>query len=599
MGILGLHTSDYESYYSGLYNKIPAVKVKFRDQLCFSGKKYEYEDVSKVWVTNAHGKIIITPKIFCENESEYAICNEVDYIGLYAIGAMELVYLVLSSSLKQDGGEPINHLSELFDNMCKNIYKDFKDIEQMYEKIFDNTISKEYDKAFNLFFSMRTDYSKMAYKHVMRYSTVLMMIWATNPRYFWEIFFEIMTFVSPLYLMLLQDVICKDGEDSYLINYWLNADRDLHFKRIEYIYPATNTKKQITDCRGLSILSCLSLYYGFLYNHGYDPSKSPVLSHKNKNVVEYLLLSIANCIGNDYQSRFLMGEGISEPCLFDLRGAYYSSIQDKLKSNLTTNNMSRHVYEDLILFSIAHQDIDESTSVIGVKSTDVNMHYSSVHEIFQSIGYILYTNYDQIISVDIEEYENQIKNLNTQNNRLINDLNRLRSRVDEVLDKCIDKSEVEQKDEKIAELQRIIDSKSEIIEQLSNENKELNLFISNIYSDDDSIQEETKIELSISEMVEYLNNFKFLMVGGRFDLIQKLNEYGWNNLDQFDGRKNLGSSQMPNADFYVLNTKFISHKVTWKVESEVEDSEVIMYYNGTNPEKLIQACYEFTSEFFK
>ena len=40
-------------------------------------------------------------------------------------------------------------------------------------------------------------------------------------------------------------------------------------------------------------------------------------------------------------------------------------------------------------------------------------------------------------------------------------------------------------------------------------------------------------------------------------------------------------------------------KVTWKVESDVEDSEVIMYYNGTNPEKLIQACYEFTSEFFK
>ena len=135
------------------------------------------------------------------------------------------------------------------------------------------------------------------------------------------------------------------------------------------------------------------------------------------------------------------------------------------------------------------------------------------------------------------------------------------------------------------------------------ENKDLNAFISNIYSENDedidTENDATEFEVSIEEMVNYLNNFKFLMVGGRFELLQKLNDYGWTNVDQFDGRKHLGAAQLQSSDFYVLNTKFLSHKVTCKIASNISDFETMMYYNGTNPEKLIKACYNFATNFFK
>jgi len=598
MGILGLCTSEYEKYYADLYSKLPGIKVKFRDELSFSGKKYDYKDLSKVWIVNDKNNYIITPMIFNDSSIIKSNYTEVDYAGIYAIGLAELLYLVLSSSIEQDGGDQIRNLAELFDNLCAEQFKTFDDIKSICNAFFDTKISTQYDKTLNLFFSMRTDYSKFAYRHVMRYATLLMVLWLKDPKLFWEIFFEVMYYSLPMYLILLDDLIKREDGTSHLINYWLKKDSDLHFQKIGYSSPDGNTTKYITDCRGVAIYSCLSLYYGFCYNHGFNPSNRTVLSYNNSDAVKYLIIKISECIGNDYQSKFLMGEGLDEPCQFDLRDSYHSDIQKIIYNKHTSDKIPKDLYEDLLLFSYAYQSIDDYVE-IKAKSTDVTMHYASVHDIFQTIGYILYNNYFKILASDVSKYEDTIKNLETQNKRLSNELAKTKCKIEDIVNNSTNNSEVDQLNVKITELQRIIDSKTDIIEQLNIENKELNLVISNIYSDDDLDETLDEEDVSLDQMVTFLNEFKILMVGGRYDLLSSLAKYNWTNLEQFDGRKNLGTSQLTKADFYVLNTKFISHKVTWKVESDVNDSEVIMYYNGTNPEKLIRSCYKFVKEFLE
>lgn len=610
MGLLGLSLSNYEQKYAKLYCRLPAVNVKFRDKLCFSGHQYDYSEISKVWINVHNNKYAIVPKVFYTEDKKLDGDYEVDYIGIYAIGVMELLYLSYTESLCVDGGEQIKNITDLFDMLCAKIFKTTDDVKEVYDVFFDSRVGSKYDTAYNLFFAMRTNYSKLAYRHVMRYATLLMILWSKDPKIFWELFFEIMKFILPEYLVLLKDVIkvdelenTEDSEDvSINLLDMMKTKRDIDFHRISYAHPDNaDNIKYITDCRGVAIYASMSLYYAFLFEHGYDPSKKPILKHNDKSIATHIIAKIATCIGNDYQSRFLLGRGINEQCMFDLRGAYHSTLQDKTQSRVGSRHLPRATYEDLILTSIAHQT--KGISKGALQDIDNHMHYASISDIFEAIGTIVYTNYRNILSINVDSYEETIKKLETQNSRLTSEIEKQKQKINDIVNNSTNNSEVEQLKEKLDSLQRIIDSKTEIIEQLNMENKDLNAFISNIYSendeDTDAENDTTEFEVSIEEMVNYLNNFKFLMVGGRFELIQKLNDYGWTNVDQFDGRKHLGAAQLQSSDFYVLNTKFLSHKVTCKIASNISDFETMMYYNGTNPEKLIKACYSFSTNFFK
>jgi hypothetical protein len=82
------------------------------------------------------------------------------------------------------------------------------------------------------------------------------------------------------------------------------------------------------------------------------------------------------------------------------------------------------------------------------------------------------------------------------------------------------------------------------------------------------------------------------MIGGRFDLCDKLKGVG---LEVFciDEESATGST-LPTSDFFVINTKFISHKVVRMVQSQYKNQlDTFLYYNGTNIDNLIRASYDF------
>ena len=159
--------------------------------------------------------------------------------------------------------------------------------------------------------------------------------------------------------------------------------------------------------------------------------------------------------------------------------------------------------------------------------------------------------------------------------------------------------EIEQLRKQLAEAQSIIESKNETIDSLVNKNKDLNKFVSSIY-DDDFEEESEEEQKSIEEMVKELNDYKIVLIGGRFELPGKLNEYGWMNIKQYDNNSLCtGMDSISYADFVIINTKFVSHTTVHKAESMIEDSSRVMSYNGTNPEKLISAMYDFIMKYFE
>lgn len=597
--VLNLYTDEYERDNIEILENFPAIKIKFRDTLQVSGAKFNYLDISKVYIKEApqdeQKRPFVTPAIFSNKDDTI---NTVDYIGVYSIGMLELLYLVMCRT---------EHNLETFHNsfstLINNVFKDYSDIEKVLKILNNPTDFLEQTKALNIFYNLRTGYSRKGYKKFMKYANNLMIIWLVNPKLYWEIFFEIMDFCKPFLLVLLEtsinDYLNENGKELsiYLDHSWLEDKYDLDLTAIKYSVPNSKNSKKITNCRGTAIYSCISLYYGFLCAYGYDIIKEPILKHDNSKVIAFIMANLTLSFGDDNQKKVLMGESIDTDPKFDLTNTIINNLKD-LKYNFNTNqSMLRSKWEELVLFYMAYTRSNEK---IILASEDINMHYANKDTILSAIGDIILNSPD-MVSVDTTSFENQIKNLMLDNSRLSKDVEKYKQKIQSANQSLINNEEIDKLKLEIENLKTIIESKSDIIEQLTSENKELNSFISNnIYTDEELDNQSEDDTITLEEMIIYINDFKFTMIGGRFELLPKLDEYGWTNVDQFDyTNKNIAINSIKNSDFYVVNTKFISHKIVRQVESVIEDDSTLMYYNGTNPEKLIKACYEFAKSFLE
>ena len=154
------------------------------------------------------------------------------------------------------------------------------------------------------------------------------------------------------------------------------------------------------------------------------------------------------------------------------------------------------------------------------------------------------------------------------------------------------------RDKRIKELEYQLSVKSGIIENMTQELKEEKTKNRNIFLEETVENEDFASEISVSqaEMIDYLNNFRILMIGGRNDLLDKLADMGWTNVDQLtkENTNAVGSK----TDFFCVNTKFVAHRLVCMVESAYPDRrDQMLYYNGTNPDKLIQVCYQFVKNW--
>ena len=378
------------------------------------------------------------------------------------------------------------------------------------------------------------------------------------------------------------------------------------FKKMGYC--VNDDKYYISDCRGLSIYAFLIVMYAMyevfgdtkilgshIFEHGMDYDEV-------NDCLSYNLLScFKNCLGNDFIGKYFeLGRFHISKCSYE--GNYY--VIGHMRSVATGSKMIKGVpkqqYENEIVFRKAF-GMQRTANYNRDGHDDTGIHYFSV---FELLGFLDRSfNVDTVVDAAesqrlISDTERQIKKLVSENERLTSiaaDYKQLKSKEAEKSDyqKLLD-----DRDKRIKELEYQLSVKSGIIENMTQELKEektknRNIFLEETVEDEDFASE---ISVSQTEMIDYLNNFRILMIGGRNDLLDKLADMGWTNVDQLtkENTNAVGSK----TDFFCVNTKFVAHRLVCMVESAYPDRrDQMLYYNGTNPDKLIQICYQFVKNW--
>ena len=583
MNIIKGELNENEKFLS---SKLPDFKPKFRQQFCVTGNKYEYSELSEVAVNK--DKMTFIPKIF-SNDPDAKIYN---YIGLYSIGLLELLYLGFRASNDKSCQDSIAEFCNKFSTNLDEIIQDFEDIDHIYDIICSLAIDDGmYNDAFNIYFMMRTDYDKSGHETLLRYADWLMLIWMSDPKLYWELFFDIMEAAKLNMITVFKNYINPDIDFS-VSQPWLDDNTDLRFNYIEYTIPDTDKVRKITDCRGLAIHMVLSLYYRLVYNYGYDCERTPVIKYNDERIIKYIDKTIKNCIGDDNQAKILKGNGINQKAEFNTLGMFKYNQPNNVLFTINSKKFSKHYYEELLLF-MRRYNIDQ----IPFDKT-INMHYSNIYNIFSTIGELLYMSSVQLEITHEHNLKSVIDELKLDVSKLTVEVDRQKKINQQTKEQYTDKvnDEIEQLKKQLAEAQSIIESKTAIIDKLTEQRDELNSQIANIYDDntvDDTEDWSIDNSIDIDNIIKELNDFNIVLIGGRSELLSKVNKYGWVNVKQYDKNNiSTGMDSIRYADFAIINTKFVSHTIVHKTESMI-DSKYIMSYNGTNPEKLIQSTYDF------
>lgn len=378
------------------------------------------------------------------------------------------------------------------------------------------------------------------------------------------------------------------------------------FKKMGYC--VNDDKYYISDCRGLSIYAFLIVMYAIYEVFGDTKILgSHILEHgmdhdEINDCLSYNLLScFKNCLGNDFIGKYFeLGRFHISKCSYE--GNYY--VIGHMRSVATGSKMIKGVpkqqYENEIVFRKAF-GMQRTANYNRVGHDDTGIHYFSV---FELLGFLDRSfNVDTVVDAAesqrlISDTERQIKKLVSENERLISiaaDYKQLKSKEAEKSDY---QKLLADRDKRIKELEYQLSVKSGIIENMTQELKEEKTKNRNIFLEETVENEDFASEISVSqtEMIDYLNNFRILMIGGRNDLLDKLADMGWTNVDQLtkENTNAVGSK----TDFFCVNTKFVAHRLVCMVESAYPDRrDQMLYYNGTNQDKLIQICYQFVKNW--
>lgn len=378
------------------------------------------------------------------------------------------------------------------------------------------------------------------------------------------------------------------------------------FKKMGYC--VNDDKYYISDCHGLSIYAFLIVMYAIYEVFGDTKILgSHILEHgmdhdEINDCLSYNLLScFKNCLGNDFIGKYFeLGRFHISKCSYE--GNYY--VIGHMRSVATGSKMIKGVpkqqYENEIVFRKAF-GMQRTANYNRDGHDDTGIHYFSV---FELLGFLDRSfNVDAVVDAAesqrlISDTERQIKKLVSENERLTSiaaDYKQLKSKETEKSDY---QKLLSDRDKRIKELEYQLSVKSGIIENMTQELKEEKTKNRNIFLEETVENEDFASEISVSqaEMIDYLNNFRILMIGGRNDLLDKLADMGWTNVDQLtkENTNAVGSK----TDFFCVNTKFVAHRLVCMVESAYPDRrDQMLYYNGTNPDKLIQVCYQFVKNW--
>lgn len=628
--------SFYERFkdYTCCYNDIiPDVKYHLRDTyISVNGKRISYADLTGFIVKDGDYIPVWALKNFSDNE------KVIDFYPLLNIGLAEYINLI---------SKDYDILGALYDELCLTYarlrnskkFDIFTPIVNAEEYIFSNNIFEIMAMT-----SIRSSFVTNRNNMVKIVSNLLNVLRILDLKEYTKVLLDVMhsCFDLSRFCVLSQgtrlkgsmvDLEFEDCEDV------AEMFKSLKFGKISYTTPDKSKKHYISDGRGLGILALtIFIYHFYIYGDNSfieDCEQSPVFMPEIINFSDYMNLiqkKFKRCLGDDWCGRyysfkkvkFCLGSKPTEKLplaiddlksldyekfdrLIDLEEEQESYLTDYTQTGIYKNylyvqeytcadgsQIQRGLYEDKILFKRAY---GVSFNKEDLSCRFVNCYYTGFTDLdhavslaFKSSPQVNSTNEQDIMKIKSEwEQESERK------------LSRQKALYEDKIVENNAKKEKELSDlqNKINQLESLLSSKTNIITQLSNEIKGLNQKLESYYDEEKVIMLSQKQNLSIEDMVTFLNDYTITLVGGRMELNSKLKALGCTGIVQVDRSSNCNGT-IGVSDFFCINTRFVSHNLCERIKSRyINQEDCFFYYNGTNPESLIHACYDFVTHWLE
>lgn len=595
-----VHHPNFESM-------VPLFNVRFRDKVKFKGKQIEFGDFTK-FVNTENGWLPVWSVTKDEHKSRV-----VDFSPLICVGVAEMLH----TNSKIVGGTLIDFMNILSKDMP---LAEFSECMEFAGDCFNASYSdSKYDDFISLF-SLRYKGISICMPMVKHIVNEMFILHRLNPSLFCETVFDIMQYS---YMFCTQYYMSRDelnltrftrtdlGIPMDKVKVFKDSDYD--FGAVKYKVPNSEKTRSISDGRGLGIYAFLILMQTVYENFSVYQSSQIDIHLLRPETKKVLQDKFQSCIGNDYTGKFFSGK----QCIPSLSIEYEDSDTVNAAQNMgfvftssssvytdeSGNSVYRDVYENEILYKKAYGV--EYTE--GEYSRPVSMNYSFtldlVGELMTMIclqGNIgLYENITENIANALVEQgvgKNIIKKTIKDNYCASCDqVSMLQRQINELNEKYNNTCDSFLKER--SQYDFIIESKSVTIQNLSDEVSRLKSELASIYSDDLEGEDADLIEsgISLSDMVDELNNYKFVIVGGRVTLLRKCEELGWTSLLQINSLGDINNTRV-SADILCVQSRFVSHKIVYNSQKYF-DNALIMYYNGTNIEGLIRSCYSYICQY--
>lgn len=363
--------------------------------------------------------------------------------------------------------------------------------------------------------------------------------------------------------------------------------------------------RKITDCRGLGI-SVLCMFMLDLFKEHSVQSSSWLQKRlmSGTDMRETLEKMYKKCLGTDAVAEYMktfrwcdLDSTVMSAIVARQAGFYPVDCRGVETVNLLP--VGRGIVESLVLYEHATQSRRK-----GYKGylPPLDCYYGSIRDIIRTFT-------DFSLSNNGIQYAETLKKENHE--RLLNEvlervgIDKIRADAKKEAEKRF-YSEYNQLRKEVSSLTRSLDNtktsleaaeaslvkKQDVITALREEVKALHIQLHTLTQVEDEdlaivIADDTA---TIADMLDFVNQFKLIVIGDLRVIGQRLDKFGFTNFDVIQDLSNIDVT----GDFFCVCTRFLSHSLVYAVESRHCDSlDQFFYFNGTNLEVLLKTYYAF------
>lgn len=579
---------------------LPKIRIKLRDELCLPGRKVQYDDFSKFVKRGSS----YTPLVCTQLKKDDIV---IDFAPLLSIGVAEVVAM-LSHEDDYVDLHFLGWLQEL--EFADNWYSMLGTMGDMFDKSVDTSEELAFAE------SLRTSLIDYRWPVVKRMYATMQAIKIINPKSYCiavieglKLAFSVASlWMAPKAKYLDEDRRQKMNESRFR---WgqLTKERLGRFGALEYTIEGTSRKRKISDGRGLGISALCLFLIDFFNKFQSEPAKSKMVPYSVKSSRENIMSMFEACLGDDYVGRYLKkGTCYIADCddSFICMGNEGNLIATDchVKEQIDGINVGRGFYEASLLWK--HAVGVKDAEPVGILppvdvtyGTRIDFVHTSLEFAFSNRGMSMSQKLSDIYKGELLDavlervdtdgtIERYRQNLEQQANQAIMDARKDAVLLQDALSKAHNKLEA-------ASL--ILAEKQNNIKELQAEVQSLRAKVRSTYSyeESDDLEEVLESPISPQEMLDFVNQFRIVVIGGIDTLKSRLEQAGFTNLYFANSMNTTGVV----GDFFCVCTRFVSHKLVYNFEANYrEQADSFFYFNSTNADVFLRTCYDFIKSWF-